>query len=304
MDEPVYSHRRVDRTQLSILSARSDGRGLTRTAGHGAVLLATGTLLGQAIGSWWVVPATVLHGAVLIFLFAPLHEAIHRTAFRSRWLNDVVGWFCGALLVLPPEYFRYFHFAHHRYTQDPANDPELAVPKPASLGVWLVQVSGWNYWRAQIGGTFAHALGRTTERFLTAGNRSRVIREARVVIGAYAGIGVVAIAFNSWAPVIYWLLPALAGQPFLRLYLLAEHTGCPLVPDMLANSRTTLTNAVARFFTWNMPYHAEHHAFPAVPFHALPALHRVLAPDLKVVSTGYVAVQRELLRSFRQAAVG
>src|SRR5437870_1555720 len=143
MDEPVYSHRRIDRSQLSVLSARSDGRGLARAAGHGAALLATGTLLGQAIGGWWVIPATVLHGVVLIFLFAPLHEAIHRTAFKSRWLNDAVGWICGALLVLPPEYFRYFHFAHHRYTQDPANDPELDVPKPASLGAWLLHVCGW-----------------------------------------------------------------------------------------------------------------------------------------------------------------
>jgi len=92
------------------------------------------------------------------------------------------------------------------------------------------------------------------------------------------------------------VLPALAGQPFLRSYLLAEHTLCPLVPDMLANSRTTRTNAIVRFLAWNMPYHAEHHAFPSVPFHALPALHRDLRSDLKVVAQGYIAVNREIFR--------
>ena len=30
---------------------------------------------------------------------------------------------------------------------------------------------------------------------------------------------------------------------------------------------------LVHFFAWNMPYHAEHHAYPAVPFHALPRLH-------------------------------
>ena len=32
---------------------------------------------------------------------------------------------------------------------------------------------------------------------------------------------------------------------------------------------------------WNMPYHAEHHAFPAVPFHSLPALNKVLKSEIK-----------------------
>ena len=40
----------------------------------------------------------------------------------------------------------------------------------------------------------------------------------------------------------FWLLPLLLGQPFLRLFLLAEHAGCPHEPDMLKNSRTTRTN--------------------------------------------------------------
>ena len=98
----------------------------------------------------------------------------------------------------------------------------------------------------------------------------------------------------------FWVLPAVLGQPWLRLYLMAEHTGCPLIPDMLANSRTTLTNPVVRFFAWNMPYHAEHHSFPAVPFHALPALHADLAPALKTTARGYVAAQREIFRALAE----
>jgi fatty acid desaturase len=184
MDEIVYRHGRIDRQRLAGLNERSDARGLRHLAGHGAALAVTAAILSHAIGSWWAVPATLLHGAALIFLFAPLHETIHRTAFRSRWLNDAVAAVCGALLVLPPDYFRYFHFAHHRYTQDCDNDPELASPKPSSRAAWLIHVSGWNYWRAQVGGALAHALGRAPERFLTAGSRRRVIREARRLLAA------------------------------------------------------------------------------------------------------------------------
>jgi len=297
MDDIVYESGRIDRARLTALNARSDGRGLLHLAGHGAALLASGFVLSRAIGSWWVVPATVLHGAILVFLFAPLHETIHRTAFKSRRLNDGVAWVLGLILVLPSNYFRFFHFAHHRYTQDPLNDPELASPKPATPAQWLLHVSGWHYWRAGIVGLINHAVGRTPEPFLEAPRAAaRVVAEARTVLLIYAAIAVAAFASGSTAPLTYWVLPALAGQPFLRFYLLAEHTGCPLVPDMLANSRTTLTNALVRFFAWNMPYHAEHHAFPSVPFHALPDLHHDLQPDLKVVAPGYIAVNRLILR--------
>ena len=297
MDEVVYDSARVDRPRLIELNARSDVRGLLHLAGHGAALLASGIVLSHAIGSWWLVPATVVHGAILVFLFAPLHESIHRTAFKSRWLNDGLAWVLGLILFLPSGYFRFFHFAHHRHTQDPANDPELASPKPATPAQWLLHVSGWHYWRAAVVGTITHALGRTPEPFLAAPRAAaRVVSEARIVLIVYAAIAVTAFMAGSWAPLTYWILPALAGQPFLRLYLLAEHTGCPLVPDMLANSRTTLTNAVVRFFAWNMPYHAEHHAFPSVPFHALPSLHRDLQPDLEIVAPGYIAANRQILQ--------
>lgn len=297
MDETVYSHRRIDRDRLNSLNARSDLHGLMRLGGHVTALAGSGLLLNQTLGSWLTVPATALHGVLLIFLFAPLHETVHRSAFRRRWLNDGVATVVGLLLILPADYFRFFHFAHHRHTQDPAADPELAVAKPATSTQWLIHVSGWNYWRGEVVGLTGHALGRTPEAFLAAPRSAgRVVIEARIALAIYAVIAVISIGAGWSAPLTYWILPALAGQPFLRLYLLAEHTGCPLVPDMLANSRTTLTNAVVRFFAWNMPYHAEHHAFPSVPFHALPSLHRELRADLRVVAPGYAAVVRELLR--------
>ena len=82
------------------------------------------------------------------------------------------------------------------------------------------------------------------------------------------------------AALIYWVMPMLLGQPFLRLYLLAEHGGCPKVRDMLANTRTTKTTALVRFLAWNMPYHTEHHVYPAVPFHRLPEAHDLLKDKL------------------------
>jgi len=60
-----------------------------------------------------------------------------------------------------------------------------------------------------------------------------------------------------------WIVPWMLGQAFLRPYLLAEHTGCASTPDCLENTRTTLTMPLAHLFAWNMPYHSEHHTYPA-----------------------------------------
>src|SRR3974390_206544 len=117
---------RLEREVVRRLSRRSDARGLVQLSSHLALLAASGWV-GFAARRLWLLPALVLHGAILSFLFCALHECIHRTAFASRRLNDTVAAVCGAVLVLPPEYFRLFHFAHHRHTQQPARDPELAV---------------------------------------------------------------------------------------------------------------------------------------------------------------------------------
>ena len=129
-----------------------------------------------------------------------------------------------------------------------------------------------------------------------------MVREAHWLLLSYAAIAAGSIAFQSWAAVTFWIAPVVLGQPALRLYLLAEHTGCPFVPDMLRNSRTTRSNWPVRRLAWNMPYHAEHHAYPAVPFHALPAAHDLLAERIETKATGYWAAHRDILAHIRNRA--
>ncbi len=294
----------IDRASLRAISRRSDTRGLVQLIGHCGVLAATGLLVVAASGSLWIGPALIVHGVVFSFLFAPLHETIHRTAFRRRWLNNAVAWVCGAVLVLPPRYFGAFHFAHHRHTQDPDRDPELAKPKPASWRQYLRHVSGLPYWRERITTLFRHARDRVSEDFIQPRLRPAVVREARVLLAVYGAIALASIAAGTWIAVVCWVVPALLGQPALRLYLMAEHTGCPMVPDMLSNSRTTHTTWPLRRLAWNMPYHAEHHAYPALPFHALPAAHQMLAPRIAVQAPGYIAVHRDIIGTIRRSHRG
>ena len=283
-------------TALEALTERSDAKGLARLGLHVAAIAVAGTVYAAAFDTAWVVPAAVVYGTCIAFLFAPLHETVHYTAFRSRWLNRAVSVACGWILLLPPGYFRAFHLEHHRYTQDPDRDPELADAPLRTWRQYLWRVSGLHYWTRQIRTTVLHAAGRVTEPYVTRSERGQIVREARFILASYAAVGMASAAAGSSVLVWFWIVPVLLGQPMLRLYLLAEHTGCPTTPDMLENSRTVHTNAVVRFLAWNMPYHAEHHAYAAIAFHALPRAHAVLGPKIRNQSRGYVRLHRELAR--------
>ena len=281
---------RMDGDERRRLLQRSDRKGLVRLAGHLAALGLTGSLIALEAPGW---PLLLLpHGILLAFLFCLLHEAVHGTPFRSGWLNGAAARGVGFVLFLPPAWFRHFHLAHHRHTHDPERDPELARPLSRSKRGLAWHIAGGAYWARQARMLLVNAAGRNRDAFVPLSARSAVAREARLFLLLYAGAAALSVWLGTTALLWLWLLPLMLGQPFLRLYLLTEHTGCPHVPDMLRNTRTTFTNPLVRFFAWNMPYHVEHHVHPTVPFHKLPAFHRILQDDLTVTANGYPAAAR------------
>ena len=50
---------------------------------------------------------------------------------------------------------------------------------------------------------------------------------------------------------------------------------------------------------WNMPYHAEHHLYPSIPFHRLGDAHTALRARLGFLQRGYVRWHWGLLRQLR-----
>ena len=289
----------IGKAELKRLSVRSDAAGLMHLAGHLALLIVTGALIYLSAGTFWIWPAMFAHGVALIFLFAPLHETIHRTAFHSRALNDVVAFVIGVLIALPREYFRAFHFAHHRFTQE-ADDPELATNKPATVIQLLWHVTGFPEWWWAFKGLVTRAGGRLPEPFYaTERVRRSVILESRWVLAIYAAAVTGSLIAQSTVLLWYWIIPAVLAQPMLRLYLLAEHSACPRNPDMLENTRTTYTNGLMRFLAWNMPFHAEHHAWPSIPFHALPETNALIRDKLRKTAPSYRAALVEIWQTMR-----
>lgn len=275
------------------LTAKSDVAGLLQLAAHWGAILFLGALIAARVPLWPLL--MIPQGILIIFLFTLLHESIHRTPFRTQWLNDIVARVCSFAIMLPSDWFRYFHFAHHRFTQDPGNDPELASPKPETLWQYVTHVSGLPVWRSQIATLAKNASGPCNDSFVPAKGRRKVRTEAGFMIFGYAVVTGLSVYLQTGVLIYVWVLPAMLGQPFLRLYLLAEHGRCPYVANMLENTRTTTTAWLVRKLAWNMPYHAEHHAYPGVPFYRLPEFHSMIETHLAQTEVGYIRFHAKYL---------
>jgi fatty acid desaturase len=301
MSETVIRFRRplVAPRDLKALSARSDRRGLGHLGGHLAAIGCAMALVIAARGGWAIWPAMAVLGVLEVALFTPLHESTHRTPFRSLPLNRAVGWLAGFVLILPPEGFRLFHLAHHRHTQDPAQDPELFGARPLTRRRYLWLLTGLPYWSGQTRGLLETAAGRVDQPWIPPASRTAVVREARLYLAAYIVLVALSLALHTALPLILWMVPALLGQPVLRAVLMAEHKGCPENDDRMANTRTTLAGRAFGLLFWNANLHIEHHYAPGVPFHALPKLHALLRPHLRSLDSGYPSAHRAIIASLR-----
>jgi len=281
---------RLSADEKADLMARSDRKGLAHLASYLAAIALTATLITAKVPFWglFLLP----HGVLLVFLFTLSHEATHQTPFEARWLNEAVGHAIAPVIALPFLWFRYFHLAHHKFTNDPERDPEIAGhPRPEDWRSYALYLSGWPYWRGMGQVLLDNARGKINAPYLPARKHRAIRWEARAILTLYGFLALTLI----WSPLVLWLwlVPVLLAQPLLRLYLLAEHGLCPPVANMLENTRTTYTNRVIRWLAWNMPYHIEHHSAPNVPFHKLPDLHAHMQRDLVSTSPSYAAFTKD-----------
>ncbi len=291
MDHKTLLASMPNETRHALLK-KSDARGLAHLTLHWGATVLLIVAVALKIPLWQLLELPL--GILLISNFMLLHETVHQTPFNSNWLNRITGRVASVIVVLPQNWFGYFHLAHHKYTNDPDNDPELVIPKPENRLEYIFHISGLPTWLSQIKGLLRNAASHNQDRFVPAKASEKLILEARLMLVFYMLVIALILLGQSWLWRC-WLLPVILGQPFLRLYLMAEHGRCPPVANMFENTRTTFTTSVARFLAWNMPYHCEHHAYPSVPFHRLPDLHALTKEHLVTISDGYTAFHIEYL---------
>src|SRR5260370_28304925 len=103
---------------LRELSARSDLQGAVRTVSHYGAIAIVGALIwlvSSRYGLAWALPVIGVPAYFVGFLFIPMHETAHKTAFRSRAPNLPVGHLSAFVVAHRYEDHFLFHLDHHPY---------------------------------------------------------------------------------------------------------------------------------------------------------------------------------------------
>ena len=290
----------IPRKRMKELMRRSDQPALRDTAIWLSVMALCGGLGAWLWGSWAAAPFFLCYGVLYGSASdSRWHECGHGTAFRTRWMNDVVYHIASFMIMREPTVWRWSHARHHTDTLIVGRDPEIVAMRPPRLAKILANFFGLVDAPLAFRHMFLHAGGRLTaeERtFIPQPEQSKVFLIARVWLALYAATAALCFAMGSILPAMFIGLPRLYGAWHHVLTGLTQHAG--LAEDTLdhrLNSRTVHLNRVSRFVYWNMNYHVEHHMFPMVPYHALPALHAEMEGDCPPAYSGLWAAYREIV---------
>lgn len=295
----------IPRERLRELMRRRNGPAIRDTIIWIALLVGLGTLAVLLWGSWWCLPVFLLYGIVYMSpADSRWHECGHGTAFRTSWMNTAVYHFASFLAIRPGTPWRWSHMEHHSDTIIVGRDPEIVQRRPPILyAVMLETLRVWGV-SHEFPNILRHALGSISDAektFLPQSHWRKTIWEARLYLLLWAGIIGVCFAVGNVIPLLLVGLPALFGGPLFWCTTIAQHLGLHEdVLDHRLNSRTVYMNPVVRFLYWNMNYHVEHHMFPTVPYHALPALHEEMKADTPEPCPSLPAAMKEVLSALAQ----
>jgi beta-carotene hydroxylase len=246
----------------------------------GTVALVIG-VAASYIGNLWLfavgaIPAWVaalLLAALTYASYTPLHEAahgnIHGRNENYRWINEICGFICAPMIMLPHSSHRLEHMSHHRYTNDPARDPDFHI---SSIGdrPFAFLMAPWRLlW---IHSTFIFR--RHWHGQASFGEKCRYVAEVVFSLGWR----VVFLSQVSLAPGLLVIVGGYAVGAFFTIYWFAYRPHWPY--KTVGRYADTCSMIVPRWlkpFEWvwlGQTLHSIHHAFPRVPFYRYHGLFR------------------------------
>ena len=255
------------------------------------VLWIAGAGVAIPLGRWWItVPIVLLIGALPLHdLLVHGHEGTHDLISRNPHINEVLTWLTLGIVGISSTAHRAFHLDHHL---DPHSegDPEFQLFNSVVRGV-----PGWAYLLIPA----AAQVGINSYPFRRSKHRTHRIRVTVDLAFSMLLHAALALSLGARLYLLFVIAPMYSGL-FISSVLrgICEHHGVP-PGNKWTNARSITTNRSLEFFWSNVNYHLEHHLFPSVPFHKLPALRKVLEQDLSlhasVIDDGYVRTSLALL---------
>jgi beta-carotene hydroxylase len=230
--------------------------------GSAVVWVAATAVVLSDLSCWWLMLTIPAHVFVTYAMFTVLHDSIHRTVGRPKWINELFGRLSMPFVGLWATYpvMRYIHQEHHRNTnEDPLSDPDAWAHTGPSWQLplrWLT-IDAW-YSR------FCLPRMRYRPRKEIVG---LVINEILLValFSALLGFG------YGWELLLIYLVPQRLGLGILAWWFdwLPHHDlGVTAKVDAFRASRVRVgAERLMNPLMFNQNFHAVHHLHPGIPFY-------------------------------------
>ena len=151
-------------------------------------------------GTWWCVPFFAVYGVLYASASdSRWHECGHGTAFKTRWMNDVVYQIACFMLVRNPVNWRWSHARHHTDTIIVGRDAEIAVMRPPDLVKTVLLFIGIPDFRYAYPTLIRNAFGKLSadeKDYIPESEWPKAIRAARIHMAIYAATIALAIGLR------------------------------------------------------------------------------------------------------------
>ncbi len=242
-------------------------------------------------------------GFVLQFFFNALHYCTHDTFVTSRRWNYVLGVVFGCITVLNFALYRPYHMQHHKHLftdKDPEPTNRTITSKLQYTFEMLAPLFFLDNWaqsiKTSIRAGVPNIFGREAP-YLSETDKCRVLANNVVLLVWLMFMVGMTVRFGVAIVWLYWL-PLFVSFMLANVFILPEHYQTDsFIGRNTLNSRTITSGPVTRFFVVGLNYHAEHHLYPAVPFHNLPRLNKEIGTEMKHRQTSYISFHWTLVRS-------
>ncbi len=280
----------IDRKILKELSKRSNWPGWRHVITYFVSLILLGLLCFYTWGSWWFIISYICYCTLWGGADAIWHECGHRTAFKTRRLNDFFYHIASFMNNFEAVRWRWSHSLHHSYTAsvDPHDFEveESIFSKPHIINFLLRFIPGMyflNIHNSLHKEIIQHALGvktRVMKECIPEDKKSKCIFVSRIYVFLWIMVIVFSFAISSFLPIFLFLIPKFFAS-INAIWGLTQHMGLQEdVKDHRKSTRSVRLNPIFSFIYWKMEYHIEHHMFPMVPSYNLPKLHEAIKDQL------------------------
>lgn len=269
----------LSREELARFTERSDLQGLKLLTLNWLMILAIFWAVAQ-----WTNPLTLLLGVILLGgrqlgLAVLMHEAGHRSLFKTQSLNDSLGqWLCAYPIMGDVNAYAASHRIHHQKAgtdQDPdlPNYQAYPVSRESFRRKLIRDITG------QTGMKLLAGLAQGRGDIMTGGDS----RRQALYSGLLVNMVLFLLLYLTGIAELYllWFVAYITAYPLVaRIRQVAEHGSVDDLydPDPRRNTRTTRAHWLERliFCPHNVCYHIEHHLLASVPCYRLKSLHETL----------------------------